>query len=377
VDTLFFRDGSASAADSSNQLAVGGVFPPYPPTVVGAVRAALARANGWSGRGPWPDEVKEVLGDGYGEDSLGALTFDGPYLLRDGAPHFPVPAHLVGTGNPDSWRPRARLGPGTAVMCDLGDQVRLPALLEQVTEGERLAPAEGRWWLSAAALLPVLRGELPDGPVIASTGLWVEESRVGIERSRHTRTVREGMLFSTRHVRPDPSVSIGVRVTGVPPAWHKPYGELVPLGGEGRAVQLQEWAYDKTPSLPADEITTRFTVVALTPLDVSEEFCQGRGTVPDLGGATVVSACLPPPLRIGGWRTLPPARPLPLRSVLPPGSVLFCEVKDRATLWTVIESADGQVRIGRHQSWGFGAVALGRWPDDATAHPVSMPATER
>jgi CRISPR-associated protein Cmr3 len=369
VDTLFFRDGAPSTADSSNQLAVGGVFPPHPATVVGAVRAALARAQGWSGRGRWSAELNEVLGDGHGPDSLGALSFDGPYLLRAGVPHLPVPSHLLGahTSNGD-WQPRALLGPGPAVQCDLGERVRLPTLLANGEAGDqRLHPAGDQFWLPWTALPPVLRGELPDVPAVAADKLWEEEPRTGIERCRTTRTVREGMLYSTRHARPADDVSVGVRVTGVPPDWTVPDGALVPLGGEGRAAYIRKWTKGATPALP-DHLLDRaeIALIALSPLDVSAETYRPGGRIPALGDATVVSACLPRPQQIGGWQALPP-RPLPLRSALPAGSVLFCEVSDGARLRMAIESAGGPPRIGDRRSWGFGAVALGRWPAEITA----------
>ena len=77
IDTLFFRDSRAYAVVSTSAEQLGGQFPPYPTTVVGALRAWLARGNGWSGRGRWGPAVADVLGDGYGPDSLGRISVDG------------------------------------------------------------------------------------------------------------------------------------------------------------------------------------------------------------------------------------------------------------------------------------------------------------
>ena len=76
-------------------------------------------------------------------------------------------------------------------------------------------------------------------------------------------------------------------------------------------------------------------MVALTPLDLSTQACLGREALPvsilerDRVRLRVVSACLGRPQRIGGWDSLA-RRPLPLRSVLPSGSTLFCEVDNPA-----------------------------------------------
>ena len=50
-----------------------------------------------------------------------------------------------------------------------------------------------------------------------------------------------------------------------------------------------------------------------------------------------------------------------MSNVLPAGSVLFCEVSDLDALRAAVVAADGPVRVGGWQRWGFGAVALGVW----------------
>ena len=51
IDSWFFRDGTPFTTNSTPQEDVSSLFPPYPPTVVGALRAALALEKGWPGRG--------------------------------------------------------------------------------------------------------------------------------------------------------------------------------------------------------------------------------------------------------------------------------------------------------------------------------------
>ena len=72
-------------------------------------------------------------------------------------------------------------------------------------------------------------------------------------------------------------------------------------------------------------------------------------------------ACLERPHRVGGWDSLT-RRPLPLRSLLPPGSTLFCEMADGERL-AAAAFAGGLARIGSRQEWGFGLVAFGVWPE--------------
>lgn len=103
-DTLFLRDGRPFNQDDEGLAEARSIFPPYPDTLVGAFRAAAARRAGWRDDGNWkgrsgPDgqAFEAVLGDGL--DTLGALSFGPPVLLRrwrDGYERlFPPPLSLL------------------------------------------------------------------------------------------------------------------------------------------------------------------------------------------------------------------------------------------------------------------------------------------
>lgn len=362
IDTWFFRDGTPFSAGSAPQEDVKAFFPPHPATVVGALRAALARGQGWDGRGRWPAELCAVLGDG--PTNLGTLEVDGPFVLRDGRPLFRAPRHLVGTASDSgAWEPKALLRPGQPVQCDLGDSVRLPTLPETDSDWAKVKVGEDVW-LSADGISAVLQGELPQQKTtFLSRCLWSQEARVGLERDASTRTAEEGMLYSTGHVRLQSKVSLGLRVAGVPDAWNLPSGTLVPLGGESRLAECDTWSGDLSVRV-RPRASRRLALVALSPLDLARDICRGRGSLPlpdDLGEAHVVSACLGRPQRIGGWDSLA-RRPLPMKSVLPPGSVLFCELAKAPDAGGAM--AEGLLRIGARKKWGFGLVAVGRWPNE-------------
>lgn len=360
VDTWFFRDGTPFFAGESPMGGVGSLFPPHPGTVVGALRAALAVNRGWDGRGRWPAEFCAVLGDG--PDDLGRLTFDAPILLRDGQPLFPVPRHLLGAGNPGEWVPATLLLPGPAVTCDLGEAVRLPRALPVAGDPHDLKPGGGQW-LTSRGLTAVLNGALPfPEDVVFSGDLWAMEDRTGLELNRATGTAVEGLLYNARHVRPATGVSLGARIHGLPDDWTVPFGQLLPLGGESRLAECREWDGDLRFGDPVGTAARHeIAVIALSPLDVGEEVCMGIQPIDELAGARVISAAVDRPLRIGGWNSLR-RTPLPMRSVLPPGSVLFCEVDAPSQLQLTSVAATGLVRLGQRQEWGFGLAALGVWP---------------
>ena len=364
VDTCFFRDGTPFAADSAPQEGIGNLFPPHPTTVAGALRVALASGNGWNGRGRWPQTICSVLGDG--PDDLGSLALDGPFLLRCGQPLFRAPRHLLGVTKDGRWTPRLFLRPGPAVSCDLGDMVRLPEAAHHT--GAEMADLKtgNDEWLTQNGMNAVLRGELPGrGEVVSSRSLWSEEPRIGLEIDRRTRAAKEGMLYSTRHSRPERGVSLGARVNGLPGDWSLPFGSMIPLGGEGRLAECAEWKSGVLLKAPGSIDGVRCVmVVALTPLDLPPEVCDGRSTLElaNLGGVRVVSACLDRPQPMGGWDSLA-RRPLPLRGVLPPGSVLFCESPEPVRLNDTVVARGGITHVGARQQWGFGLVAIGHWAE--------------
>ncbi len=358
VDTWFFRDGTPFDMEGSPQVDVGGVFPPHPSTVAGALRAALALSNGWSGKGPWSRELEKVLGTG--PEELGQLTLTAPLLLEGGQPLFPMPRHVVGSREADgTWTLQALLAPSQrGACCDLGGAAHLPE-----SPDPKLKPAEGLW-LTQRGLESVLAGKVPAASELRYPHkLWKEEPRIGIQRERATRTVQEeGGLYSTRHVRPCKGVALGALLRGLPAGWKLPVGHLVPLGGESRLAECQAWEAPPPPASPRQELerTRRFTVVALTPLLVDEAVRRGKQSWEELGGARVVSACLDRPLRIGGWDSLR-REPLPMRDALPPGSTFFCEAEEGKALGPWLERGGAPLHVGAWKAAGFGWVALGTW----------------
>ena len=363
VDTWFFRDATPFTAEVVPQEGVQSIFPPHPPTVAGALRAAIAACNGWQGVGRWPEHLNEVLGDG--PDDLGTLSFVGPLVLQNSEPLFPCPRHVLGAADASGrWVPRALLRPGPPVQCDLGDAVRLPQIVRRDGDMPKLKPPRDIW-ITTPGLTRVLGGALPCGTEIVRAGdLWTGEERIGLERNRDTRTAEQGMLYSTRHVRLHKGISLGLQVEGVPGHWRFPRGVLR-LGGESRLAECLEWTGAVSVRQNGRRVRGVFAVVALTPLDL--EWSRGTFDGLALAGAQVVSVCAGRPLRIGGWDSLA-GRPLPLRSVLAPGSVLFCEASRQATSQTVAKAPWGLHRMGARTEWGFGLVAVGAWPSKQESH---------
>ena len=367
LDTLFFRDGRPYNQKETTQIAVPSLFPPSPPTVVGAVRAAAARALGWEGRGNWGPEIERHLGDRQG---LGPLSFRGPYVLRNGRPLFPAPAHLVGRrrgeGDEVTFEDLALLRPGPRRNCDLGREVQLP-VPPAPTDGEGGGSLKS-CWVTRGGLSRILAGAVPEpGELVDWNELWCLEPRVGIERDYERHTTGEAALYSPLHVRLRRGVTLALHVDGLSREALAALTETpVPLGGESRAcwVDIDEEGHgDLLPASPELEVTgdaVRYIAVILSPLPADEPPMPGMRYL-DLPGR-IVSACLPRPQLWGGWDGLD-RRPRPLKPHVAPGSVLFLEagVEELPRIRALHGKSVAPTEL---RPWGFGIVAVGRWPKD-------------
>ena len=373
IDAWFFRDGHPYNERESNQTGVESVFPPSPQTVVGAIRAALARSQGWSGRSHerWSEKLQKTLGDGF--DNLGPLRFTAPLPARlervagqlVAVPLFPIPLHVVGSVSrcPEHakpiWTPKVLLAPGKALVCDQGE-MRLPAV-----SGQGLKTGDGRW-ITMNGLERILAGEPPDEKqIVSSEALWKYEYRIGLARGDDTRTAEEGMLYSPVFIRPQPDTVLSVTVSGLPSEWSLP--ELIAFGGEGRMAKCEPVELIDLHTMTEDSIRRdggRLVVVLLSPLCWSVGnggVMKGPGVgdfLPGLEGARIISACVGKPIRIGGWNSLK-NEPLPLRPYLPAGSVFFCQCD--AAIDSVLKKHDDH--IGELTAYGFGHIAVGAWPN--------------
>jgi len=379
LDSWFLRDGRPFEQEDEGMAEVRSVFPPFPPTVVGALRAAMARAMGWDGCKPWDARMTAVLGDG--PECTGQLRFGAPLVVRRRGENgrwaalFPAPRHLLRVVRKEDASDREEearrfrlLRPGTSRLdTDVG---RLP--LPETESG--LKDCEG-FWLSAADLSKVLAGGPPEC-LVQGEDLHALEYRVGLQRKTDTRTAVPGMLYAVHHVRlPDGfrmsgerlitttiGLAVGVETDDPAPPDPEPLG---PFGGFRRPAVFEP--LDEAPAMPREPEPPedgRYIVVLLSPARFHDlGWNHPGGEVPGLPGR-LVFACTGRPVMIGGWNSVATAKipkgPLPLRPHLPAGSVLFLE-GDPGEVRALF--ADGARRqLGEAGHLGFGRFVVGRWP---------------
>jgi CRISPR-associated protein Cmr3 len=386
LDTLMFRDGRPFNQGDPGASDAVSVFPPFPPTVVGMVRALLARRMGRDG-GPWNERIKAALGDGADwqsetETALGPLTFAGAVVCRRGrdgksfAPLYPAPRSIL-VADKTAEKTYVRLVPDAECLaCDLGE-VRLPA-----PEGKHDGLKElGRTWMTREGLQAVLAGDRPsEEHCVPEDYLWRREPRVGVgidmaglgsdglpvSKLAERRPV-DGALYAAAHTRLLDNVALAVCVrTSDSQGLSMSGKQLGAAGGEHRMAEFERLDPGHAPKPPARPAQlkraggmVRYVVYHASPCLISPLPKAGAALDPAVPGS-VVSACLGKALTIGGWDSSQDrrGRPIPMRPAIPAGSVWFLEAP---------EAAEADIRrlhggaIGRARSWGFGQVFIGTW----------------
>ncbi len=359
LDTLFFRGGQPFNAGETGQMEIAGHFPPAPATVVGAMRAALARNNGWDEKKEkhWSECIKKVLGDG---DALADLRFHGPYLLKNKELLFPAPLHLLGKATKDNkstWSDFLRLAP-VSEKDSLATDIGLVRLVKPTSKTDGHKTLEN-CYLTLAGIKNVLEGALPEAKdVIQQKALWQTENRVGIQRDYASKTTKDNALYQTAHVRLAKDVALAISIDGLPNDWEPQ--NPAPLGGESRQTwidTLEALSLPEMPELQPINDKVHYTATLITPAKLTGDgwktpHCKIEG----LAG-TVVSACIGKPILIGGWDSLK-KEPKALEPFLPAGSTFFMEAN--ISELDTIKSQHGK-HIGNKTNWGYGQILIGRW----------------
>lgn len=352
-DVLFFRDGKPNTVGSDHYLR--SLFPPYPPTLYGALRTRRLFDAGVPLDRLEPAAWADLLGSLVSElgpwGGFGSLAVRGPWIVRahEGEEQvlLPAPADLVLLLGKSDATPERRGAPS------LPQATRVFRLREVETRSSRwshrlallaphewtdsgwrrwLAPPEPEptsaagWYLTPRGFQSWSEGGVPEpGDLVPREALWVDEVRVGLGLTANDRTAQDHMLYTFGYVRLRQGVAIGFEVTGTGLAAE---GSLR-LGGDGRTARLGPGpAFPIAP--PVDRsLGKRFRVVLATPsLSASGGYPPGFGPARLDGGPALpcrlVAAAVPTFGLAGGW-DIALERAKPLRRVLPAGSVFLFE----------------------------------------------------
>lgn len=370
-DTWFFRESRPHDAVGASELS--SLFPPPIRTLAGALRTLIGDQldiNWTTLKSATQADFNFVaeLGDAQG---LGELCLNGPWINFDEQRLYPAPLYLMQKGNE-----LKRLALGSSVRCDLGS-VRLPAL----PKGSQGFKNLEQHWITDEGMRRCLEGHVPTDKIYSSDDLFSHEARLGIARDNATRSVEDGKLYQTQHLRLKEDVSVGLLLKNLSTVAKDILTQpntLLRLGGEGRMAALE--TKHQAQALPFVNTNSNakvegFLLHFLTAADFEGEmFPKGfekitvegltvwQGVINDID-MRIESAVVGKVHREGGW-DMQKHQPSPVKSYIPAGSAWFCRAIDPELTWgTLHEQLHGHC-IGVDSAYGRGQVLLGTWQDN-------------
>jgi len=379
VDSWFFREARSHDAVGVGQL--NSVFPPPATTLAGAIRTSMGDhlSVDWHEFNINSGKHHELLGEG---NNLGLLNIEAIQVVVDEEPVYPAPQDLL--KGADQNDPLYRLKIGAPVRCDLG-YVAMPEM--DAPAGSK--PLENHW-ITANGLRQWLAGGLPaKSELIAQSKLIGSEARLGIGRDNQQATVKEGLLYQTRHLRPtaEKQFSIDVYLQGISDdlAQQLPKSTSLRLGGEGREAAVAITSADlpavKLPDMPTCKKARGVVLYLTSPANLNSDAANAAWCLPgftpvknergeithwigELAGVALklVSCVLPRPERLGGWDQKL-RKPKPLISLAAAGSLYYCELQhpDQQPLTPELLLTLQQQPIGTDTSLGYGRLLAGLW----------------
>lgn len=409
IDTWFFRESRPHGSFGANALS--SIFPPPIRTLMGAIRTHIG--NQYFSQNPdnsWNDldslrELTTVIGN---SNHLGDLRPVGAFLLQSKEPYqtkislssicyYPSPVNICRKTQQDevgneSTHYFALQVSDKSYQTDVGN-IYLPTLPEKVeglSDLQGAKPLEDAW-LSKNAWESVLSAEASvlsedSHSVKAHEDFIDNEYRLGIQVNSEHRSVVEGQLYQTSHLRLDPTVSLIMPLIAneqslaqVVSGDFLEQSSLLRLGGEGRMAHLSVINIDVEllglPKAPEQLLTKssdgkqRFMIYLLTKLKMSEKFWLPKGfSRTEMGWegeirgvpVTLVSACVGKAQREGGWDQKQ-HKPRAIENYLPAGSAFFVEIDSDITSEALISKLHGQTMFVDDE-WSEGLMLLGKWP---------------
>lgn len=378
MDTWFFRESRPHDAVGASELS--SLFPPPVKTLLGAVRTFLGEKidvnwkafNDGDGYAHSLTDLdfKQAIGN---SENLGALSVHGAWVCKKGQRLYPAPCYLMQKG--DDF---IRLQIGDKVECDLG-KVRLPELPKNEGGYKGLEQT----WVTAEGWEKLLKGETPiQDDLIRAADLFSKEARLGIARNNQTRSVIEGKLYQTQHLRLEDDVTIQLDLKGLDEQLQAKLpqqgNEILRLGGEGRMASLT--AFDKSQPLPCLQSQTlkKFIIHFITAADFdgkmfpenfeeqkneAKQIISWKGTINEVT-FIIEAAVIGKVHREGGWN-MQEHQPRAVKSYIPAGSAWFCRVETDISAKDLLEKLHGQC-IGEEIEWGRGQILIGVWHDNDT-----------
>lgn len=347
LDTLFFKDGRPFSLGEESE--VGGLFPPYPRVVYGALRSVFL------GHNPKKLEVMNTK-----DDPTAGLEIT-HYSLFDGSDFLlPIPFDIVNEKNTTNYQ---ILQP---TFHQLNSSFAFPVLLNAPNNVESQG---GRAFLSSHTLSHYLsKGKNPN-QIEKQSDLWSIEPKTGIGRSAKTGTAKEGLLYQINTIRPNKKkslspIEIAVSYKGIPDL---PTNGWMKLGGEGKSAHFKE---SENPfEIKNPEITNGYFKIYLStpaffkhgamPEWIDKNTLEGNYGNLKLKLLSIATGRF---ISIGGF-DMKARKPKPMLRAVPAGTVLYFKITE-GTEDKIIENFHGKsISEFDTAKEGFGIGYVGFMPE--------------
>lgn len=348
LDVLFFRDGRPF--DPGTRVRSGQL---RPQTLAGALRTQLLASAGCDfsalSQAVKAGATIDAALHGQGEEvgMAAAVTFRGPWWSWEGEPVVAAPASLCREGDDGPIR---RLDPlGTPLP---GWRPREPDMLPLwCRTAAQLKRVSG--YLTLEGMRRFLDGETPDADrhLLPENSLFAGDARTGIGLNEETGTAADSYLYSVEFLALAPGAGMYVELDGDADLLSNALsaGATMPLGGEGRRVEVTE--IRKTPApWPRGQGSGAGRLRVLTTPGVFPDGWRPPGK------DRIVAAAVANPESVSGW-DLARGGPRPNRFTVPAGGTYFLAGADADTD-TEIPSALG---LPEDTNLGWGCCLEGIW----------------
>ena len=372
-DTFFFRDGRPfTKGDQSEGYSI---FPPLPPTILGALRTAYIAEHG-DLSAFYAGKMEMTIGT---PDSLGSISLNGVFLAyRESTIYYPIPLDLVVKKNETNNRLYV-LEVGTK-SSNLSSNASLTYLLKWSGAEDVESETNGR--LEGIDMTEYLLGGQTEFIFRPIEDFIRSEPKIGIERDYRTSAAKDNMLyrinmsrFQSQFLKPNERKALSDLgfVVDYQCDIELPANGLLKLGGEGKSFTYKRSCHTPDPLATEDDIAAlkeairslgAFKLYFATPaifnhgwlpkwIDKNTYKTQYQSLSFEL-----ITAAVGKPISIGGWN-MEKNMPKPTRQAIPAGSVYYFEISDDSCVDTIVNTFHYKNISDYQAKEGFGLCFVG------------------
>jgi len=331
-DVLMFRDGRPFAGGDDHFAR--GIFPPSPATIYGALRSHIlsVRSGKFDTFKNEPAKIPKDITDEIGSTmALGSLEITQFFVAKNDEGHiqryFPMPIDIAREKGKEDCKFYI-LSPDSSI----NDIVltNMPSGLQHLWFATEKALETAAGFLSEDAMMAYLSDNVPE-KIIKTEEIYKTEERTGIRKSRQTRSVHEGGLYSVEYFRMKEGFGFAIEVEGTV---QLPDSGIMRLGGDHRSARYfkSSWKGMDTKIIK-DRISKdkHFKLVLLTPAIFKNGWLPGsidsntfKGEINGIK-VKMTGACVGKPIGIGGF-DMAKGMPKGMKKAVPAGSVYYFEL---------------------------------------------------